>query len=59
MADEELKVKGVCACGNDLWRWEIEGYELTLTCSGYGKQVHFGVLYPTLSIVSDALPKKG
>ena len=53
-------MKGVCTCGNNLWEWTLDEDkgELTLVCTGCGREAHFTVPFPFIDIFSDALPKK-
>ena len=53
-----MEIHGICTCKNDTWKWDIQDGVITLTCTKCGTQAHFGVPFPTLDVVSDALDRK-
>ena len=50
-----MEIGGVCTCGCDLWRWEIRGGEIILTCKKCKREARFGVMTPLLDIFADAI----
>ena len=43
-------IRGVCKCGGELWRWEIKGSKLMLTCSKCGIKAEFHVATPVFDV---------
>ena len=51
----DLKIKGVCKCGSDKWKWNVKNAEIRLACTGCGRSIRFILSFALLDILSRAI----